>query len=69
MRFLPQLKNFYSGEKDAVQKQIDEAYAKFSGQGAPVPTRGPAIRAASSKAQDEEGTFDKFTCFFFIFVK
>ena len=46
MRFLPQLKNFYAGEKDAIQKQIDEAYKKYEGEAAPIPTRGPAIRSA-----------------------
>ena len=48
MRFLPQLKNMYSSEKDAIQKQIDEAFKKYEGEPVPVPIRGPAIRAAVS---------------------
>ena len=47
MRFLPQLKNMYSSEKDAIQKQIDEAFKKYESEPVPVPIRGPAIRAAA----------------------
>ena len=54
MRFLPQLKNFYAAEKDAIQKQIDEAFKKYEGETAPIPTRGPAIRSSSTPKEDEE---------------
>ena len=56
MRFLPQLKNMYSSEKDAIQKQIDEAFKKYEGEPVPVSIRGPAIRAAavSNEAEQEE---------------
>ena len=56
MRFLPQLKNMYISEKDAIQKQIDEAFKKYESEPVPVPIRGPAIRAAavSNEAEQEE---------------
>ena len=43
----------YSGEKDAIQQQIDEAFKKYEGDSVPVPIRGPAIRAVAT-ANDQE---------------
>ena len=59
MRFLPQLKNMYSSEKDAIQKQIDEAFKKYEGEAVPVPIRGPAIRAAVSGSNEAEQEDDE----------
>merc|ERR1739838_504108 len=44
----------YAAEKDAIQKQIDEAFKKYEGETAPIPTRGPAIRSSSTPKEDEE---------------
>jgi len=55
MRFLPQLRNMFSGEKDALQKQIDEAAKTYEGETVPVPVRGPAIRSpVTNNASDKE---------------
>ena len=54
MRFLPQFKDFYTSEKDAIQKQIGEAFSKYEGQSPPVPSRGPVIRKAQGGAEADD---------------
>ena len=47
----------YSSEKDAIQKQIDEAFKKYEGEAVPCATRGPALRKvadANAAAEPEE---------------
>ena len=56
-RFIPQFKAQYSGEKDAIKKQIDSFYDALPEKSAPVPSRGTLLRKAVM-ATDASGEAD-----------